>query len=271
VTDDLDLLAHALQALRPWHRSLVMVGGWAHRLYRFHPLADPPSYLPLQTRDADFAVAPTEPIVGDIAAALQAADFDAQLSGDERPPVARYHLHSDPGFFIEFLAPLTGSGVRRENTADATVVVGGVVAQKLRYVDLLLIEPWVVGLGEEVAVPLVPAAEIQLANPVMFIAQRLLIQKRRPPRKRAQDILYIHDTLDLFGPNIDELRRLWQDELRHRLPDATLRNVERLAQEHFGFLSDAIREAARIPQDRRPSPERIRELCAYGLGEVFGP
>lgn len=53
-----------------------------------------------------------------------------------------------------------------------------------------------------------------VANPVCFIAQKLLISGKRPPRERAKDVLYIHDTLELFGGSIPELRALWIDSVR---------------------------------------------------------
>jgi hypothetical protein len=42
--NDLPAMARLLEALRPWLPYLVVVGGWAHRLHRYHPLADPPSF-----------------------------------------------------------------------------------------------------------------------------------------------------------------------------------------------------------------------------------
>jgi hypothetical protein len=71
----------------PWLRNLVFVGGWAHWLHRYHPLAHPPPYQPLRTRDADVALSPTAPIVGNIRAALEQV-----LSGDESPPIAEYKV-----------------------------------------------------------------------------------------------------------------------------------------------------------------------------------
>jgi hypothetical protein len=38
----------------------------------------------------------------------------------------------------------------------------------------------------------------------------------------------------------------------------------------FAELTDTIREAARIPQDRRLQPEQIRAACEYGLREILG-
>src|SRR6266567_6055865 len=42
--------ARLVESLRPWLDQVVVVGGWAHRLYRLHPLAQQPRYEPLQWR-----------------------------------------------------------------------------------------------------------------------------------------------------------------------------------------------------------------------------
>ena len=36
--------------------------------------------------------------------------------------------------------------------------------------------------------------------------------------------------------------------------------------ELFAEVTDTIREAARIPQDRRLAPENVQRACEYGLG-----
>ena len=38
--------------------EVIFIGGWAHRLYRHHPLARRLDYLPLITLDGDVAVPP---------------------------------------------------------------------------------------------------------------------------------------------------------------------------------------------------------------------
>jgi hypothetical protein len=42
----------------------MVVGGWAHRLHRFHPLANQPGHLPLRTRDTDLAFSSDEALAG---------------------------------------------------------------------------------------------------------------------------------------------------------------------------------------------------------------
>ncbi|HSU15874.1 GSU2403 family nucleotidyltransferase fold protein [Longimicrobium sp.] len=269
--NDLEAISRLVEALRPWLAQLVIVGGWAHRLHRSHPLADPPSYLPLLTRDADVAFSPTAALQGDMAAALKAAGFHEELSGEHTPPVSQYWLgEAQHGFYTEFLAPLRGSGVRRDGQPDATLVRAGVTAQRLRYMDLLLLHPLAVRLGREVGMPLEKPAEVNLANPASFIAQKLLIQKERAPGKRPQDVLYIHDTVELFGNHLDALQSMWRDQLRPSLAASTVDRVERLARQRFTAVDDVIRTAARIPQDRALTPERVRAVCAYGLETIYG-
>jgi hypothetical protein len=53
---DLEDFGRLVDALTPWLDQVVIIGGWAHRLYRFHPLAQRLGYPPLMTLDADVAL-----------------------------------------------------------------------------------------------------------------------------------------------------------------------------------------------------------------------
>lgn len=269
--NDLDALARLIDALRPWLGDLVVVGGWAHRLHRLHPLAHSPSYEALRTNDVDLAFGLGATLDGDIGSTLKAAGFHEELSGDHEPPVSQYTLGTENrGFYAEFLAPLSGSGIKRSGAPDATLSKAGITAQKVRHLDLLLLHPWRMHVGPDVGVPLVPDATVQMPNPVTFIAQKLLIQPQRDPAKQAQDVLYIHDTLELFGRAKDALTAEWTERIRPQLNAATVRRVEQIQHERFDRVTDVVRSATRIPQDRRLTPEGVRRLCAYGLGEIFG-
>jgi hypothetical protein len=198
--NDFAALARLIQAIEPWRPILVFVGGWAYRLYRFHPLANAPTYSPLMTRDTDLACANRAALAGDIRSALANAGFVEELSGEHRPPVTRYTLgDDDAGFYAEFLTPLVGSGVKRNGEPDATISTAGITPQKLRHLDILLINPWLIRVGPDQDVPLPRPTDLKVASPASFIVQKLLIQRDRTPGKRAQDVLYIHDVLELFG------------------------------------------------------------------------
>ena len=56
--------ARLIEALHPWLDQVVVIGGWAHRLYRLHPLAQLLDYAPLATFDTDVAVPAQLPVAG---------------------------------------------------------------------------------------------------------------------------------------------------------------------------------------------------------------
>ncbi|MGA3210784.1 MAG: hypothetical protein ABSD20_05710 [Terriglobales bacterium] len=52
---DTENFVRLVHALSPWLTQVVVIGGWAHRLYRLHPLAQRVDYAPLTTLDTDVA------------------------------------------------------------------------------------------------------------------------------------------------------------------------------------------------------------------------
>lgn len=269
--DDRDAFARLIDALRPWLAYIVVVGGWAHQLHRVHPRARQPSHQALRTRDADVALSAAPPVAGDIAAALEAADFTKDIRGEYTPPLTQYRLGGvDAGFYVEFLTALRGDGLTRARERDATVAWAGVTAQRLRYVELLIVNPWSVRLDETVGFPLARPADVLIPNPVSFIAQKLLIHARRLPDKQPQDILYIHDTLELFAHDLAGLKVEWLERIRPTLTPRTAKQVDRIRRGLFSSVTDVIRRASRLPGDRELEPERVRAACEYGLDEVFG-
>lgn len=188
--EDAASFARLVEAVRPWLGHLVIVGGWAHRLHRLHPLAGKPTYVPLRTRDVDVGLSLQAPLEGNIREALEHAGFSRVFRGDNAPPVTHYHLGDDDGgFYAEFLVPLYGAEWKG-GKPDVTAAKAGINAQKLRHLDLLLHAPWSVRVGPDVGVPLGRAADVLLPNPVSFIVQKLLIHDKRPANKRSQDVLH---------------------------------------------------------------------------------
>ena len=59
---DLEAMTRLINALRPWLAHLVVIGGWAHHLLRYHPDARAPAHEPLHTRDADVAFSSSAPL-----------------------------------------------------------------------------------------------------------------------------------------------------------------------------------------------------------------
>jgi hypothetical protein len=185
------------------------VGGWAHRLHRLLPDARVPDHAPIRTLDADLAFDSPTKLQGDIGSALIAAGFREELATEHDPPVSWYRLGEESGFYAEFITPLIGSADRRDGTANATELRAVVTAQKLRQVDLLVTGPIPLVLAPGGEIPVADAASALVAHPACFIAQKLFIASKRTPAKRAQDVLYVHDTLELFAGSLRALGERW--------------------------------------------------------------
>jgi Nucleotidyltransferase len=171
--------------------------------------------------------------------------------GHHKPPAAHYRL-TDPG------------------RSKATQSVGGITSQNLRYVEVLLARPWSGTLSASNGFPLANDTRVQIANPVSFLAQKILIHGRRNGYERAKDILYMHDTIETFATRIDELQTEWITHIRDELHPNSIRTVQRAAASLFGAVTDPIRSASRIIQGRALPPEAIRETCSLGFTRVLG-
>jgi hypothetical protein len=141
-------------------------------------------------------------------------------------------------------------------------------SQRLRFIELLLNSPWTVEL--RVADFELPADKVvRVANPVGFLAQKILIHDRRSAVDQAKDILYVHDTLQVFGARLDDLRDEWTGRVRPSLHSKAVKTVGTAHAWLFGEVNDVIRAAAPIAADRKLTPEAVRESCQYGLQQIM--
>ncbi len=270
--NDLNAFAKLVQAIKPWRAHLIFVGGWGHRLHTWHPRANKLDFQPIFTRDTDLAFKARAPMEGDIKAALQFEGFEEELAGEYKPPVAAYTLGGEQGgFYAEFLTPMVGSGITRRGAPDVTISAAGISAQKIRHLDVLLLEPWVITVGSANGIPLDEPVDLLVANPLCFMVQKLLIKEtRQPAAKVPQDLLYVHDTIQLFGGQLDEFKVYWERSVKPYLGDKQTDKVLQEYERTFVEVTDDIRNAVRIPQDRRLSAEDLQFTCRYALGQVFG-
>jgi hypothetical protein len=268
--DDVLRFGRLIDALRPCLPHVVIVGGWAHRLYRQHPLAQPVPHEPLITLDADILLPERSPdTTTNIRALLLAHGFEEDLSGEDTPPVADYRLlDDDKGFYVEFLMPLTGSTVTRKGKRDVTGTVMGVTAEKLRHVDLLLASPWSITLDAS-ALPSREPARVLIPNAAAYIVQKLLIHGLRKPEDRAKDVLYIHDTVELFGASLDEVETIWLTLIKPSLSPKKRAGLRASLDDVFSDVNDTIREAAVMAAGRELTADALRETSAAGLARIL--
>ncbi|MBI1805422.1 MAG: hypothetical protein HYR76_00030 [Ignavibacteria bacterium] len=251
--------------------QVMIIGGWAHRLYRLHPSAQRIEYVPLTTLDTDIAVpARLKVIDTDMRERLIAHGFEEERLGSDQPPATYYRLgDANTGFYAEFLTPLYGPEHGRDGKAKATRRVAGVVSQQLRHLEILLLNPWTVSLSGSNGFPFEDPKELRIPNPVSFLAHKVLIHKKRMRAKFAKDVLYIHDTLEIFGARLDNLNLEWRSEVKPKIHLNAVRKVQRAATDLFGQLNDPIRDAARMTGARKLSAEAVRERCNFGLAQIF--
>lgn len=268
---ELEAFSKFIVALEPWLGEAVLIGGWAHRLYRLDARARKLDYQPLTTLDGDVAVPPKlkeqEATIRD---RLLEAGFTEEFVGEDHPPATHYHYGKGGGFYAEFLAPLVGSEYDRHGKRKATMEVGGVSSQLLRYIGILLVSPWSVALGEESGFPVSPERTVQIANPASFLAQKILIHEQRDHRDKAKDLLYMHDTVEVFSENLEELRHIFRKDIVPHLHPRRLAELEQAGDKLFGKVDDAIREASLMATGRTLGSERLAETAQAGLKEIFG-
>ncbi|NUP97087.1 MAG: hypothetical protein HUU28_13080 [Planctomycetaceae bacterium] len=272
-TPENDLLVKLASAIAFAPHRFVVVGGAAHQLFRCSELAQPTDIPVLRTTDADVAVHLDTPAsTPRLDERLEALGLRGELSGDATPAVTRYVLESAPEHFVEFIARRPGNGATRDGARPPTKHVAGVVVQLLPHVDLLLAEPWRVELREAdgFAVEGAPLS-LQIVNAASYLAQKLLVLEKREPAERAKDIVYIHDTLVLFAPHLEQLNTLWR---KVETPSSKrARKTAELARALGAAVGDDVRSAAQllrsIERPYRPDARALVATLDEGLRRVF--
>ena len=216
-------LAHVLWTFRSYLDTLVLVGGFAVRLYELHPRAAPAAVRVLRTFDADLAT-PSGIIhlaSESLASLAEAAGFQPDFRGDDIPPVMKFVLKGALArpvdqYTVEFLTPMTGAPVRRSGRAVGTSdIQAGVTAKRLRYLDLLLERPWRVSLA---GLPGIPeetrTLEVRLPHPGFFIVQKILISEELNRQdKRPKDMAYLYQVVSLFRRELIALAEDVRDQM----------------------------------------------------------
>jgi hypothetical protein len=272
LSSDHEKFARVVETLRPWLPDLVVAGGWAHRLHRLHAFAEALDDLPLMTTDVDVALVRVPRAAGNLRDALRASGFREEVAGVAQPPITYYQLGSpEHPFYVEFLTPLLGGENRRNGTADITTTISGVTAQKLRYLEILLLGTWSVHIGPDNGFPLGQPATVTVPNPAAYVAQKLLILDRRHREDQERDILYIHDTLQTFAAHLADVRDAWHHDVVPHLHARRVADIKAAIRGGFSGPTDRIRGAAAIAASvGRSLPARsLLEACQVGLAQIY--
>jgi hypothetical protein len=174
VSAKVDLLLSVLKAFQKEGLlvdDLVLIGSWTHVFYSEH-FGHPPEIPATRTLDLDFLVSKPKLVKRevDIPAILKTLDFRENV--DPYDKVVKY-LH--PELELELLAPLVGPKDKR----PVLVPKLKTSAQKLRYLDVL---------GDHVMVVAYKGLKVKVPEPAAYVLQKLLIQEKRKPEKKAKDM-----------------------------------------------------------------------------------
>lgn len=192
--------------------QLVVVGGWVPYLYA-KIYSGEVSQEPLFTYDFDTALERGR-FVEDgttLDEAILDHGFKHRFDSLDTPPVVRYvkELRSGKHAEIEFLTESNDAGKSVE-------VIGSINAQSLRYVKLLLDNPWSFPLSElgiQIDKPL------RIPRPSMFVIHKVLTSPLRSRGlKTAKDLYYVFFVMDVF-PN-------WKDGIFSDIKDFTKEHPE---------------------------------------------
>ena len=102
------------------------------------------------------------------------------------------------------------------------------------------------------------------------MVQKFLIRESRHTQKKAaQDLLYIHDTIQMFGERLPEFKEAWKDTVAPALGKSGVAEVLKQCEVSFSAVDDTLRNAARIPQDRKLDAEEMRLTCQLAFEHIL--
>lgn len=265
--EDSEAFAKLMTAIEPWRGHLVLIGGWCHRLHRMHPLASKQKHPVVHTRDTDLLITKRPDLGADIRGALLAHGFREDLSGDGNPAAAHYYLgEENSGFYAEFLLP----EVPRRHPVT-TESVGHISAQVVKYTNVLALDPWIVTVGMDEDLKMPTPMDVRVANPLCFLVQKFLIKSSRPKAKRAQDLLYVHDTLQHFGERFDQMRDTWLGVVIPAIGDKLAGTIAQEWKNSANSEFDTATAAAEIGRGRSPelTASSIQRALGYAYQEII--
>jgi hypothetical protein len=204
------LLVATIRNLGPYLDDLVVIGGVANALLRHHPLAADTAIPILGTTDIDIATperlqARKRPA---LSALLEKAGLTPAYHPEHSPPIIKFVAINDPNLEVEFLCPLTGGEYRRSGKRKVVAAIQpNVTAQQLRYLDVLLFEPWAIDVRRIPALKALPrGTTVRVPNPASYVMQKVLIRtQNRAPASCDKDCGYIYEVAVAFRDALPEV------------------------------------------------------------------
>ena len=263
-------LVPVIQALEQILEDVLVVGGWAHRLHRAHPLAGAFDEAPVQTTDCDIAFGLKAPAPQglDLLLRFGREGFDFEHTGTEFQESGLFRSRADPTFTVQLLVPRRGSGTTRAGEAIRTRHLGGVPVEVLRGLDLLEIEPW----RASWAVSSHKRLDLSICHPVPFVLGKLLLtcMPNRAIQHRAKDLIYVLDTIRLFADHEDALLRA-VPTLAARVGRTQRREIRAAHEETLRPESEVVQRALPLLDELRGARPRLAAQVVRACREGFAP
>jgi len=181
---------------------------------RYQVVLEPTSpYLPvtsLLTYDIDLASPQRISVRGgkSVHQSLSEIGLEEEFTGNCTPPLVKYFPKGrKPSMYVEFLTPLRGSETKRAVPDITQNIQPDLSAQKLRFLDLLLKDPWKISTSSVPALTKRPKLVVRIPHPGMFIMQKILISERRPSKSRPKDFAYIYQTLSYLREDLEVIAK----------------------------------------------------------------
>jgi hypothetical protein len=217
----------------------------------------------LATTDIDIAVQKRVPRQDrpPLADLLRTAGLEANIHPEHRPPIIKFVATANPNLEIEFLCPLAGSKIDRRGIRKvASEIQSGVTAQQLRYLDLLMLEPWQIDTGRVPELSDLPKPTfVRVPNPVAYVMQKILIRGQgRPQSDQEKDCGYTYEVAVTFRNAEAELHAI-ADRLKERVPK-WWRSFEQTMGRVFGS-----------PQAPGPVAAALQYAASARPGQAGGP
>jgi hypothetical protein len=237
IPEEIEFFYRVLSAIRLNLRDLVLVGGFASYLYQFHDRAKPTNLSSLLTYDIDFASGGRIRVRGgkSVHQSLSEIGLKEESTGNCTPPLVRYFpKDKKPSIYVEFLTPLHGSEIKGEVSDITQNIQSDLSAQKLRFLDLLLKNPWEISTSSVPALNKYPKRIVRIPHPSMFIMQKILISERRTGQSRPKDFAYIYQTLSYLRDDSEILAKEYKVLIDNPEWKKWYKRFIRLSKEIFG-------------------------------------
>ncbi len=256
--DEMQFLYRVLDTIQAYLQDIILIGGFASLLYRFHEEATQIDSHYLITYDVDLAAEGKIPVRGDnsIHDLLEKAGLERKLEGNFEEPIVKYYPTEikESKYYVEFLSPLSGSGTKRNGKPDLIETIQkDLSAQKLRYLDLLMKNTSKVHTSSISDLQEQPDLIVRIPDPSMYIMQKILILKERGPTDRNKEYAYIYQTLTCFRKHLKSLAGRYEVLITNQDWKRWYFNFLRLSHDLFRKPeSDGSFEAAKILDDVTP-------------------